>query len=72
MEPVESPAERQYRKHKEYMKSLYERKKDTWNLKRMEKYRLEHPNPSPRGRPRKYFDPPYPPTPEGMVVVAVV
>lgn len=58
MEAVESPAERQYRKHKEYMKNLYERKKETWNLKRMEKYRLEHPNPSPRGRPRKYPSPP--------------
>jgi hypothetical protein len=27
--------------------------------------------PKARGRPRKYFDPPYPPTPEGFVVVAV-
>ena len=71
MEAVETPAERQYRKHKEYMKNLYERKKETWNLKRMEKYRLEHPNPSPRGRPRKYPYPPYPPAsvPDEVVVV---
>lgn len=53
----ETPAERMYRKHKEYMRDLYERKKDTWNVKRMEKYRLEHPNPNPRGRPRKILTP---------------
>ena len=69
MELIETPAERQYRKHKEYMKNLYERKKETWNIKRMEKYRLEHPNPSPRGRPRKYPYPLYPPTQEAVEVV---
>ena len=49
----ETAAERLYRKHQEQMKRQYEKNKETWNLKRMEKYREIHPNPRPRGRPKK-------------------
>ena len=50
-------AERLYRKHQEQMKRQYEKNKETWNLKRMEKYRETHPNPRPRGRPKKSVAP---------------
>jgi len=56
MDVAETPAERLYRKHKEQMKKQYEKNKETWNAKRKEKYRADHPNPNPRGRPPKKTD----------------
>jgi hypothetical protein len=50
---TETPAERLYRKHKEAMKTYYEKNRDKVLAKQMERYYATRPPPRKRGRPRK-------------------
>lgn len=50
---TETPAERLYRKHKEAMKTYYDKNKEKVLAKQMERYYATRPPPRKRGRPRK-------------------
>lgn len=50
---AETPAERLYRKHKEAMKTYYEKNKDKVLAKQMDRYYATRQPPRKRGRPCK-------------------